>query len=65
MCPLCAEGKGVYNWSQVCCRARFIVSIPIKSLRQAWLEKWAATDAQDVTAEIMTRVVALWILKHG
>lgn len=56
-CELCIEKSPVYDFDMVCCRARFILGIPILDVRRAWIERWKKRDGamgraveQEVTA---------------
>lgn len=55
-CELCIRAGGRYNFSKVCCRARFIVNLPTRSLRAGWIEHWGRKDkamADKVEAEVL------------
>lgn len=56
-CELCIKKSPVHDFRLVCCRVRFIMSIPILEVRRAWIERWKKRDGamgrvveQEVTA---------------
>lgn len=59
-CKLCDTDRGVYDFSRVCCMARFVCSIPLKSLRKGWMARFKARTGADVYAQLELTVKARW-----
>lgn len=64
-CDLCAADLGRYDWSKVCCRSRFITSLPRVVLRRGWMERWKARESAEFYADIQRVVTARWENKKG
>lgn len=64
-CDLCARDGGHYDFGRVCCRARFIVSLPLKRLRSGWMERWQSQLPYPVYAEVRDAVEARWVRLKG
>lgn len=45
-CALCIDGSPVYDFGLVCCRVRFILSVPVLDVRRAWLERWRKLEGE-------------------
>lgn len=43
-CGLCAATSPVYDFGLVCCRVRFILSVPVLDIRREWLDRWRKKD---------------------
>jgi hypothetical protein len=39
-CGLCAIDDGNYDFTRACCRARFLLHVPVKALRAGWMGRW-------------------------
>ena len=64
-CPLCTSDKPVYQFQNVCCRARFLVQQPTLVYRQNWLKRWEAELPAEVMDEIKALTIKLWADKTG
>ena len=40
-CNLCEQTSGHYDFLRLCCRVRFLLTLPNVEVRRAWLERWA------------------------
>lgn len=45
-CALCIASSPVYNFGLVCCRVRFILSVPVLEVRRTWLERWRKREGE-------------------
>lgn len=63
-CALCIEDSPVYDFGLVCCRVRFILSVPVLEVRRAWLERWKRQDGE-MCAVVEREVAAKWKLNRG
>lgn len=64
-CELCAKDDGNYDFGRVCCRARFITSLPMVHLRRGWMARWKTRESAGLYAEIERAVTARWKNKKG
>ena len=39
-CILCAQASGHYDFNQLCCRVRYLLTLPNLEARRAWLDQW-------------------------
>jgi len=62
-CKLCVASNnkviGNYSWGNVCCRARFLKSLPHDDLRVGWLERWRAAESSEFYLAIVKAVESL------
>lgn len=63
-CNLCDRDAGVYDFSRVCCMARFVCSIPLKTLRRGWMARFEARKGADIYAQLERAVKARWADKN-
>lgn len=59
VCGLCAAASPVYDFGLVCCRVRFILSVPVLDIRREWLDRWKRMDSE-ICAEVEREVEARW-----
>lgn len=59
-CALCAKRSGILNFNLVCCRVRFILSLPTREMRLGWLERWRSRDGNVVADAVEKEVKAKW-----
>lgn len=45
-CELCVGDSPIYDFGLVCCRARFILSVPMLEVRRGWIERWKRKDSE-------------------
>lgn len=58
-CELCIDVSPVYDFGLVCCRVRFILSVPVLEVRRAWLERWKRQDGE-MCDSVEREVAARW-----
>lgn len=59
-CELCAKQSAVLDFSRVCCRVRFVLSLPTREMRLGWLDRWKQKDGSAMAEEIEREVRAKW-----
>lgn len=59
-CDLCQRAAIEYNFSNVCCRVRFLLSLPLRSQRVGWLKMWEERDGIRMAREIEQEVRRRW-----
>jgi hypothetical protein len=64
-CDLCTAAAGIYNWGNLCCRARFVTSLPGIDLRRGWMARWKSRETPSFYAAIARAVKAQWEIKTG
>lgn len=64
-CPLCVAKDGEYGWGNVCCRARFVISLPGIDWRRGWMARWKMKELPDFYMAIEHAVKKLWENKTG
>lgn len=62
-CGLCASVSPVYDFGLVCCRVRFILSVPVLDIRREWFARWKRRDGE-MCAEVEREVEARWKLNR-
>lgn len=63
-CALCGSAASQYDWSRVCCRARFIAGLPAVILRRGWMQRWQALESAGFYADIERAVRDAWKAKN-
>lgn len=43
-CELCEKRSAILDFNRVCCRVRFVMSLPSREMRAGWLERWKQKD---------------------
>lgn len=64
-CGLCVRENGLFDWGQVCCRARFVIGLPGIEYRRGWMARWKARENAEFYAQIAAEVKARWDKKTG
>ena len=59
-CDDCIEDKGLYDFSRACCRARFLVSVPLLDLRKGWMRRWKRKVSEEFYDAIEAAVKKRW-----
>jgi hypothetical protein len=59
-CDLCARQSPVLEFSRICCRVRFVLTLPSRELRAEWLERWRAKDGRAMAEKIEREVREKW-----
>ena len=59
-CTHCTTQPGVYDFRNTCCLVRFVLSVPVKELRAAWLHRWRRKYGNAVADEVEIEVLAEW-----
>ena len=58
-CELCVDNSPVYQFDRLCCRVRYILGIPLREVRQAWLDRWRQREPE-VAAKVEALVLERW-----
>ena len=64
-CDYCENRPGVYNFNNICCRVRFICSIPVRELRTQWIARWRKKYGDELADEVERRVKVEWAKRVG
>ena len=59
-CDLCAKRSATLDFNRVCCRVRFVMSLPNREMRVGWLDRWRAKDGPEMAEEIEREVKERW-----
>ncbi len=59
-CELCLSRSAVLDFNRICCRVRFVMSLPGRAQRAGWLERWRAKDGPELAEEIEREVKEKW-----
>lgn len=59
-CDLCAKRSAVLDFNRICCRVRFVMSLPSREMRAGWLERWRKQDGPAMAEEIEREVKERW-----
>lgn len=59
-CELCGKKSAIYDFNRLCCRVRFILSLPTRDMRATWLERWRAKDGKAMADAVEKAVLAQW-----
>lgn len=43
-CELCEKKSAILDFNRICCRVRFVMSLPTREMRVGWLERWRSRD---------------------
>ena len=43
-CELCEKKSAILDFNRICCRVRFVMSLPTREMRACWLERWRSRD---------------------
>lgn len=59
-CELCEKKSAILDFNRICCRVRFVMSLPTREMRVGWLERWRSRDgnamADAVEKEVRERL---------
>ena len=64
-CADCKADAGVYDFGNICCRARFICSIPVRELRVQWIARWRDQHGDTLADEVESRVKVEWAKRNN
>lgn len=59
-CELCEKKSAVMDFNRVCCRVRFVMSLPSREMRSGWLERWKQKDGSAMAEEVEREVKRQW-----
>lgn len=62
-CALCLSHSSILDFNRICCRVRFVMSLPSREQRAGWLERWRKQDGPAMAEEIEREVRAKWQLR--
>ena len=51
-CPLCRDGKPLYDWGETCCLARYIAGQPTQERRRLWLDRIKEQQGKDLASSV-------------
>lgn len=59
-CEQCAKSSAIYDFNRICCRVRFILSLPTREMRSGWLERWRSRDGKAMADAVEKAVLMKW-----
>ena len=59
-CELCKRKSPVLDFNSICCRVRFLMTLPSRDIRAEWLERWRKRDGHRMADEIEKEVKERW-----
>ena len=59
-CELCEKRSAILDFNRVCCRVRFVMSLPSREMRAGWLERWKQKDGAAMAEEVEKEVKRQW-----
>lgn len=59
-CELCEKKSAILDFNRICCRVRFVMSLPTREMRVGWLERWRARDGNAVADAVEKEVRERW-----
>ncbi len=59
-CELCEKKSAILDFNRICCRVRFVMSLPTREMRVGWLERWRSRDGNAVADAVEKEVKAIW-----
>lgn len=58
-CDLCQADKGVYLFSKICCKVRYLMTQDLQS-RRFWIERWEKKHGSAATAKLKAEFAIAW-----
>lgn len=59
-CELCEKKSAILDFNRICCRVRFVMSLPTREMLAGWLERWRARDGNAVADAVEKEVRERW-----
>lgn len=59
-CELCEKKSAILDFNRICCRVRFVMSLPTREMRVGWLERWRSRDGNAVADAVEKEVRERW-----
>ena len=63
-CADCQADRGVYDFANDCCLVRFILHVPLKAMRTAYLEQWTVRYGEPRIAQVKILITEAWASKR-
>lgn len=60
MCECCTEDKGVYDFSNQCCKVRYLIKEPRLDVRRALMDKWKKELGTEAFNNLVSEVKEKW-----
>lgn len=59
-CELCEKKSAILDFNRICCRVRFVMSLPTREMRVGWLERWRSRDGNAMADAVEKEVRERW-----
>lgn len=63
-CELCEKKSAILDFSRICCRVRFVMSLPTREMRVGWLERWRVRDGNAMADAVEKEVRERWGIRN-
>ena len=64
ICQHCIADTGLYDFGNDCCLVRFILGVPAKELRAAYLDRWTLRYGNERIAQVKILITEAWEAKR-
>jgi len=59
-CELCEKKSAILDFNRICCRVRFVMSLPTREMRVGWLDRWRSWDGNAMADAVEKEVRERW-----
>jgi hypothetical protein len=59
-CELCRRQSCIYDFTNICCRVRFVMALPHREMRAGWIARWRKRDGDQIADAVEQEVRARW-----
>lgn len=59
-CTDCEADRGMYDFANDCCLVRFILQVPLKEMRAAYLERWTKRYGEPRMTQVKILITEAW-----
>lgn len=63
-CELCEKKSAILDFNRICCRVRFVMSLPTREMRVGWLERWRSRDGNAMADAVEKEVRERWGIRN-
>ncbi len=64
LCELCEKKSAILDFNRICCRVRFVMSLPTREMRVGWLERWRSRDGNAMADAVEKEVRERWGIRN-
>jgi len=63
-CELCEKKSAILDFNRICCRVRFVMSLPTREMRAGCLERWRSRDGNAMADAVEKEVRERWGIRN-